>query len=144
MNEPKTYPNHVGFKAPPDVFDALQHRQGNHSISITAKRDLERYYRLLEMEAQEFTEAEASLICDALNGTFFEPHTITLLWANIADAIRYDGLDGKWDVDGAALVERLRNLTPAQTFALADAAERFWNATGTTAERLRAVGLVRD
>ena len=118
--------------------------------SEVAQRDLARYYALLERELTRIrlSEPEASLIVDAYNGTFWEPHTAPLLWADIDDAIRYDGLDQKWGVDGADLVARLRALAPFALLALVDAAERYWVAAGagdqrSNADLLRAVGLVR-
>lgn len=137
----------VNFRAG-GLLPALEARTDTgSSIARTASRDLDRYYTLLAREVPTFTEGEGSLIVDALNGTLTEPHTASLLWANIADALE-DGLAEKWHVDGAALVERLRKLTPFQSLAVADAAERFWisatlDGAMTHAERLRKVGLVR-
>ncbi len=39
-------------------------------------------------------------------------------------------VDEKWEVDGKALVEKLRGLSDTQALALIDAAERFWNERG--------------
>ena len=116
-------------------------------LSETARRDLERYYTLLRMSLPTFTVAEASLLCDAMNGTITEPHTASLLWANVADALD-DGLAEKWDVDGEALVRRLRALSPFEQLAVADACERFWRRVGsgsgaTPAEMLLNIGLAR-
>jgi hypothetical protein len=63
------------------------------------------------------------------------------IWAEVADAGRaFD----EYKVSSTSLIPRLRSLTPAQQFAIADAVERFWaNSTTATAERLREVGLVR-
>lgn len=109
-----------------------------------ASRDLGRYYLLVdhELRALGLTEPEASLICDALNGTFFEESSVPAIWTEVADAIRLGALDQKWAIDGAALVARLEQLTPGQRFALADAVERFWLDTSVpTAERIAQVGL---
>ena len=70
--------------------------------------------------------AEACLIVDSLNGSIMDANTAQVLWAGIADSIRLDGLDKKWDVDGPALVEKLQGLNVLQAMALVDAAERFW------------------
>lgn len=116
-------------------------------LSQIAQRDLERYYYLLRVSLPTFTVNEAQLICDVMNGTITEPHTASLLWANVADALE-DGYAEKWSVDGDALVKRLRALTPFEQLAVADAVERFWRRVGagideTNEERVRAVGLVR-
>lgn len=146
----------VNFRAIPPLDDRLAERADSPAteaaITVVARRDLERYYAALARALRDvtLTEAEASLICDAANGTLWEPHTLDLLWAEIDDAIRHDNLAAKWDVDGAELVRRLRDdLTPAERLAVVDAAERFWRLVGDgdarpTGELLRAVGLVRD
>lgn len=117
---------------------------GRLSPGRVAARDLARYYYLLHRAVPSFSEPEASLIVDAMNGLMTEPHTAGLLWANIADAVRDDSLDEKWDVDAPALVARLRALTPFEQLAVADASERFWQRPElSTSENLRRVGLVR-
>ena len=120
-------------------------------LSETARRDLERYYSLLRVSLPQFSTGEALLICDAMNGTITEPHTASLVWAVVADALE-DGLAEKWHVDGEALVKRLRSLTPFEQLAVADACERFWrlvssglsDAGAPNRALVRAVGLARD
>ena len=118
--------------------------------NLVVRRDIERYYAVLadELRRMEWGEPEASLIVDALNGVLADAHSYGLLWAGISDAIELEGLDRKWGVDGAALVARLRALTPGQAIAVTDAAERFWSMVGGGDERpaaglLKAVGLIR-
>lgn len=119
-------------------------------LSETARRDLQRYYVLLSTAlARLFLSVEeASLICDALNGTWHQAETMSLAWASVSDAIEMGHLDEKWQVDGAALVEKLRRLSTGETFALVDAVERFWTGPyhqeGPIADQLRTVGLVRN
>ncbi len=114
------------------------------------RRVMERYFATLRQELQQvqLSEAEASLLVDALNGVLFEPpETARLLWAEVDDAIRLDGLDRKWGVDSQALIERLRRLTFAQALAVVDAVERAWKILPESDDRratLRAVGLVRE
>lgn len=115
------------------------------ALSQTAQRDLERYYALLKLSLPAFSEAEASLIVDALNGSMLESHSGHLLWAEIDDAVR-EGLAEKWGVAGPALVERLRALPPFAQYAVWEAAEVWWNGPYREADwgaSLRAVGLVR-
>lgn len=137
----------IGFRAG-DLEPQLQARAGQGgSLGLTARRDLERYYALLARELPTFTESEAMLLCDVMNGTLTEPHTASLLWANVSDALE-DGYAEKWHVDGLALVARLRHLSPIQAMAVCDACERFWHlvASGdarSNAERVRVVGLTR-
>lgn len=137
--------NHIVFRAAPDLAAAIASRTRATSHNLTAQRDLERYYALLaaELRTVSLTAAEALLLADALNGTLWEPHTMRLLWANVDDAIRLDGLADKWQVIGAALVAKLRALTSGQTIALVDAIERAWQADGDMRERLVKVGLLK-
>lgn len=144
----------VNFRAGellPELEARANGANGAMSLAAVASHDLDRYYTLLRSAlakiAPTLTAGEAAMIVDALNGLITEPHTASLLWASVADAIESDGLARKWDVDGAALVERLRRLAPFEALAVADAAERYWNrvAAGvdeTNDERLRAVGLL--
>lgn len=114
------------------------------SLSLVARRDLQRYYALMRRSLPAFSEPEASLIVDAMRGARTEPHTVEVLWAGVDDAVRGESLDEKWDVDGAALVDRLRSLTPFGALTVADACERFWRRTDlSTGENLRRVGLVK-
>lgn len=96
--------------------------------SATINRDLERLYAMYERTIQEtpLTLAEGCLLVDCLNGSLMDARTAGLLWANIEDGIKYDGLDEKWELDGKAFVDKLRGLTTFQCMALIDAAERFW------------------
>jgi hypothetical protein len=147
--------NLVMFRVMPELLQQLQSRASSRttdeqSANLIARRELERYYAVLADSLREvtLTQAEASLIVDAMNGTLSEAHTYSLLWANVADAIHYDGLAEKWGIDGPALVAKLRALSPGAAMAVVDAAERYFvlaSRIGSEdlAETLRAVGLLR-
>lgn len=115
--------NKVNFRATP----AMLARPSKESVSVMLKRDVERYYEALErtLKSLTFTVGEVSLMADAANGTLWEPHTVPMLWAQIADSLE-DGLAGKWEVDGEALVARLRKLSYMESLAIVDALERWW------------------
>jgi hypothetical protein len=140
----------IRFRAGP-VLAEIQARavRGDPAVSLghTARRDLSRYYTVLRASLPRFTEPEASLLLDALNGVLLDEYTYRLLWAEVDDAIRLDGLDRKWGVHGGELVTRLRNLGPAECMAVLDAVERAWlllsDGSGrTVGDVLREVGLV--
>lgn len=116
------------------------------SRGAVANREVERYYALIgrELGRLPFSEAEASAICDALNGTILEPSSIPLLRGGIEDAVEGDDLATKWGIDGGALVSKLRELPLGALYALADAVERFWLDPNPLPEALRRVGLIRD
>ena len=87
------------------------------------------------------------LLCDVMNGTLHQPYSVSLLWAEVSDALP-DGYAEKWNIDGPALVEKLRALSPFECMAVADAVERAWNSetyqVANMEEKVRAVGLVRE
>jgi hypothetical protein len=95
---------------------------------------LDRYTYMLQRSLpalrETLSEKEISLIADSCNGTMFQAWSVPLLYANIEDSISLDGLDEKWGVDGAALLDKIRALDLSTTFALVDAVERFWARVG--------------
>lgn len=109
-----------------DILAQLDERGDNRSYII--RRDLERLYTLYRIALRQIRLSleEAMLIVDALNGTLSTADQARLLWAGIEDAIAYDKLDEKWNVNGKELVEKLKNLNELQAMAIIDAAERFW------------------
>lgn len=131
------------------------------SAGAIARRDLGRYYGLLQSElaALQLTEGEASLICDANNG--LGAMTLGLaddgahrqagvggwlraaLLANVSDAVAlnaYDRKHGLSEQEATGLLERMRRWTPGQVLAVADAVERFWAQQEATVE---SVGLAK-
>lgn len=117
------------------------------SLERVAERDLDRYYKLLADALPAFSKEEGFLLVDALSGTLTAPYSAQFLWSDIEEVINLDNLAEDWDVDGQALVKRLRALTPFESMAVCDACERFWSCTSAgieAGEALRRVGLLRD
>ena len=102
------------------------------STNTVARRDLERYNVLLDSVRPVFTRDQAMLLVDVFNGTHFEPIEMSLsaLWASLDDA--EDAYYQKHGVEKEAFVERVHNLTKAETLAVIDAVERFWNGEDQT------------
>lgn len=128
-------------------FASAQGRQP--SLGLVAKRELRRYYALLERSLLElkgrFTVAELALILDVTNGTLWHPAIMGLLWLQVHDGIELDGLDVKWDVDADTLRAKLMALTLPQAAALVDACERYWcrpEPRHLTRETFEGLGLV--
>jgi hypothetical protein len=121
--------------------------------SAIAKRDLQRYYELLDecLAKLVLSEQEAGMLTEAAAGVreLGEPARSQMhryLWAEVSDAIRERDLAQRWGVeDPQALVDRLRELGPAEQRALVDALERVWSADPAEDREvlLRRVGLVR-
>lgn len=113
-----------------DLQPALEERtEQSGSIGRTARRDLERYYRLLQPELAslngKFSSGEFALMLDVANGMILDSTGVALFWANVDDACR-NGLDKAHEVAGPSLVEKLRGLRGGQLYALIDALERWW------------------
>ena len=135
----KDYPK-IQFAAT-EVADKIQARtrSTDTSIHIAARRDLRRYYELLEQSRPTFSEAEAHFLVDIFNGTHFDPieMSATMLWASVEDAP--EATAEKHGIDRGDVVGRLRTLSFAEGLAVIDAVERFWNDDAAT---VRSVGLV--
>lgn len=91
---------------------------------------LHRYRTLLRDAAPELTRGEWCAICDALNGTLLDATGVDLLWAEVAEAERWDRLGEKWEIDVQALVARLRELPTAGKYAVREVVESFWRQEG--------------
>jgi hypothetical protein len=116
---------------PPGVRAVLEAR--DESLSTALTRTVLRYVAILAHERRElrphFSASECALILDACNGTaFMDAMSVRLLPDGVEDAIQYEQLDAKWDVNGDALMAKLRSTTFAQRMALVDAIQRWWDA----------------
>lgn len=119
-----------------DVLGEIDARgeRGAVNRSGTINRDLERYYEILRYGRQALRDrlstAEIAAILDNLNGCWLsEPVSVRLIYANVEDGLA-EGLAKKWQIDGPALVAKLKALSFAESCALADASERWWNRVG--------------
>jgi hypothetical protein len=117
----------------PEVLAWIDERADNRSEQING--DLTRYYRLLaEIRPtlrEKFSPQELSLILDACNGWMMDFSSPAYIWMEVADAIRLNQLDKKWEIAKPDdLVQRLRTLSWVERVALADAITRWWHAVG--------------
>lgn len=115
----------VGSGKLAEALTARDYKHESHRSEI-AKRDLTRYYALLErsLATVQLTEAEANALCDANNMSGFEEALpASMLWANVLDT---PGLETKWGIETDLLVSKVRSLSPLQSTAVMDAIERFW------------------
>lgn len=74
---------------------------------------------IISRYAAILTDEEVALVLDAINDTVFSASTLGLLWAA-----------EKWQVEGPALVEKIRAAGIGGQTALVDAAERWWRRVG--------------
>lgn len=114
----------------PGIMAEVEKRVEFENVSGALNRSLDRYFALLARSLAEWrsqlSAAELALILDATNGTFADTFSLSHLWAEIADAVSLDGLDRKWEVDGAALVAKIQASGMIGQAALIDASERWW------------------
>ena len=142
MTSPK-----IQFRCPPELHASLSERtREGVSESDTARTDLARYYELIRyaLADLDLAEAEAHLICDALNGVWLADITTpsqakSHVCIGVEDAIRLNAAAKKWCVDGDKILAMLRSLDDWHTMALMDAVSRFWRGEQT----VQSVGLVR-
>lgn len=107
------------------------------------RESLERYFALLEAERRElrklFTGSECAVMLAILNGTIMSASSMQAIEHEFEDGIYVDadgnftgaeGLDGDTTIDVEAFMAKVKRLRLAQRFAVADAAERWWNRVG--------------
>jgi|GEM_PF-3002657 len=121
-------------------------RNYSDNLSHALRTQLERYYATLERELRtvRLAENETLLLCDLHSRTDWDNRSMFLLWLGLEEGLD-EGLAEKWGVDGIALLERLKTLTPAQSLAVVDALERWRDLKDKTDRRgsLERVGLIR-
>lgn len=131
MNEPA----YIQFRPGPLARRIAARTPAGRSPGETARRDLERYYTVLErvLAGLGFEERAWNLLRDALNGTWADPWwTARELAAGIEDALG-SGLGEKWGLsqrEQAVLLAQIRGLSPAEVWAVIDAVERWWARQG--------------
>ncbi|MGH2367596.1 MAG: hypothetical protein ACRDI2_05300 [Chloroflexota bacterium] len=116
------------YAGPPlaQAVDGWENRSGR------LNRIAERYLDIVQRECPVLTEAEWCAVCDALNGYWMEGGDnlgVRLMWAEIDDADRLNGLGVKWSIDAQALATRVQEMRVAEQVAVAEVVERFWRQT---------------
>ena len=113
----------------PAVTAAVDNNGGGHGFSHRMNQIADRYLEILRRAPlPAFDENELNAIRDALNGTLHEPAAAIRggAWTNVENAC-LDGLAGKQEIDGHALVQKLQGLSFAQEVRLFEEVEAFWS-----------------
>lgn len=101
---------HYNTRLPREVWEAL---------GLESSEDIRQALSVLRLSRpRHLTPEEENAVLDATLSWFITPETAQYLWAEVEDAIRLEGLDRKWGVDGPALVEKLKRLCPAEAWVL--------------------------
>jgi hypothetical protein len=113
--------NNVFFKADRSLLDFISRRQAGESPGLTAKRLLRWLVVLIDEGYEElrragFTQEEINAVLQTLRQAAFTPEEPPLLWAYVAEAMG----------DEHETTKKVRALSPAALFALADLAWRRW------------------
>lgn len=130
----KQIPDKQGVSFSPALKSALGPIDDSITVSARVNAIGERYAEIMRRAQIEkrFSEPEWNLLRDSLNGCYHQPASqIRHLWHGIEDSIELDGLAEKWEVDGEALLAKLRDLAFVDEVAVVEAVERWWieNAT---------------
>lgn len=148
---PNDYPQ-VKFRTGKDLeaeFASRSDEQSDSVFSRIAKRDLERYYTLLPGSLPTFTEGEAIILVNALNGAKYpQPEQACRLYVDVQEYLEESEAYSQKPVndDAPALVFRVKEMSPIECMAIIDAAERFWSGAYhqfDIHERLKKVGLIK-
>jgi hypothetical protein len=110
------------------LAERVEEGRAMRSTSGVINSIADRYGEVVRRSMPSLSQNEWMLIFDSLNGVILSDsaQSVAGLWGGIEDSIRLDGLDEKWQVNGPALVDRLRALSYPEQVAIADTAERFW------------------
>lgn len=75
-----------------------------------------------------FTENEALMICDMLNGTLILSSSSikNQLLLSVTDAVEEFRYDIKWEIDGQVLCDKIRKLTEFQCYCVTIMVNAFW------------------
>ena len=112
----------------PFLMPRLKDQGSGEEVTNLARETLALHARLSDraVRSLKFSENEVKLMLDAVNGWFVSPDSAMYLASEVEDAL-HDGLTGKWNVDGSALVARLKALHPFDAAALAYALRAAWD-----------------
>ena len=122
-----------------DLEAAFRQRwlEPTESVGALAKRQLMRFFQVLDDVSFDFTLAEASLICDIIKPAEMSGAAYRYAWAEVDKALELDASaavkEGRppfieWPlkpIDRQALVAKLRALGPGESMALLDRIERY-------------------
>jgi hypothetical protein len=110
----------IAFRADADLLSQLAPRTGRQDTSehTIARRDLARYYTLLESVSLEISDAEFNLLCEVVATDDFR------LLSAIVTAAPVDVQDG-YGVNATEVGKRLEAMENLQLLALLDAIERY-------------------
>lgn len=119
--------NQIGFRDPNIELQLVKRTSADSSVGLVAKRDLERWYWLLQQAQRKLklTPDEFDLVCAALSaGEFPQAWTVSSIPDDIATAIKKNKLDKTYKVDRDVIVDKLQRMSDLELLALLDRVEQ--------------------
>lgn len=146
---PNDYPQ-VKFRTGKDLEAELASRSEemtDSAYSRVAKRDLERYYAMMARDAPVFSEDEALVLVNALNGAKYQPELVHRLYIDVQEYLE-ENEEYRLSGNVLTLVLRLKEMKVLECMAVIDAVEKFWSGEyhktpEETQQALRTVGLIK-
>ena len=112
-----------------DILDLDRDADSGESLSGRITLIVDRYADIVSRHTPALSEGEWKAVMDVMNGYFAgigNPDAPRWIWASVSDACTGD-LAEKWQIDGPALVEKLRAMDYAAGVAVSEIARRFWS-----------------
>ncbi len=126
----------ISVSIPDTTRDRIKNRAGeDQGFSGQIQDDLALCWGLLDrglaQARKKLTRAEAKLLLDVQNGTFFDASQLSMwigggLAHQVSDGIDLDGLDKKWELDGPSMLDKISALTDLETVAILDWLRWMW------------------
>jgi hypothetical protein len=111
------------------------HEDQSRSRSALINAVADRYQEAIRRSTPTLQSGEWLLVFEALNGaSLVDVFYVSAAPTFIEDAINLDCLAEKWEVDGAAMLEKTMRFNFCELLAMVDAAERFWSYTAAEGE----------
>lgn len=126
------------------VEEKKEHLDTDRSSVIEVS--LEWYFALINHCKKDlfntFNDSELLLFIDSLKSTKFCAKTIAYLPRMVADAIEYEHLDVKWEVNKEEILDKLNSLSATHYHSIVDFSQYYWaetkkDAFGDSFERIK-------
>jgi hypothetical protein len=102
-------------------------------LNDPVNKNIRIFSKLIDFTYEEikgyFSDNELNLIIECLNCYLLQIDTISptkLLYSEISDAIHYEQLDKKWEIDKNEFLRKLKSLTEFQAFTLLNTITNYW------------------
>lgn len=102
--------------------------EGTRNYSKAIGELIDRYDYIVKHNVPKFSAGEWKIIVEAIGGQLVEAWAIGHVTAGIVDSISLDGAAERFEVDGEAMIKKLKKLGYVQKLAMVDVVECYWAA----------------